>query len=889
MANLDSPQWRRAQQTSLWKRTLGSDDEDVKPLRDSFLDARENAAFLLDKIRVDFPNLTVHDITHVDSLWNIADVIIGRNYPINPLEGYILGIAFLIHDAALSYAAVGSIDKLRNTVEWKDAYADDPSEKDEEEFKKECDFVAIRVLHARYAEDIPTQIYKKDNGTTFYIIENDDYRTYLGKLIGSIAASHHWDIDDVKLELETQINPIAEVPGEWDINAQKLACILRCADAGHIDNGRAPFTIYRSLNINGVSQHHWESQIRLGQVRPDKKDSSKLLITSTIPFKKDEFAAWNVAYDAIRLFDEELKKSNLLLNSIDESLVFPYMGVSGANSKEELARYVKTDDSWQPCDVGVHASNIKDLINNLGGNKLYGEDNKLLIALRELIQNARDAIHARINLDPSFKGGIISIRQIEECGDCCLEVIDDGIGMSMDCIKNYLLDFGRSYWKSSSSKKENPGLRSSSFDSVGKFGIGFYSVFMVARSVDVYTKRYDRAVDEAKRVEFPEGLTLSPIISSSTLNAGISTIVKFKLKREACNTSVKIDTNRFVSLQNALKVLTAGLDVDVYYNEQCVHTNILSPSFNKKEWFQGLCIGIENIDTSNADNFAESIFEQIDEIRDNNKKLRGFVGIINPKDYMLFILGATFDFPSIETIRGLWSLTQYNSKERGFIGYLDYNEKSISRNDIYIDQPLKTALNDWFKRKYFENYSQLLNSHGLAESYARFVNYMKLDVSSLVKHNAKQFYLRYLDNSDLRGNSLDQLKTINLHLYCGLHHSSELFSVLEYRHIDINSMPETTYSELIKKFVKIMQNKIFTYGHWGTASIWLNIKLHKKYNQFIYWKSVNRNEFGRILLNEKEDECVKKMNDFLKKYLVDSNKLIHEKFDEIDDLLTFEY
>ena len=100
--------------TSLWKRTLGNEkkgnqeyNNQVKLLRDSFLDARKNAEFLLNKIRIDFPNLTVHDITHVDSLWNVADTIIGEEYPINPLEGYILGIAFLIHDAALSYDTAG--------------------------------------------------------------------------------------------------------------------------------------------------------------------------------------------------------------------------------------------------------------------------------------------------------------------------------------------------------------------------------------------------------------------------------------------------------------------------------------------------------------------------------------------------------------------------------------------------------------------------------------------------------------------------------------------------------------------------------------------------------------------------------------------------------------
>lgn len=154
MPNLESEQWKNAQATSLWKRTLGSNKKEVKNLRESFLKARENAAILLDKIRYDFPNLTIHDITHVDSLWNVADVIVGNKYNINPLEGYILGIAFLIHDAALSYDAVGGKEALRATTEWKDAHAYKDNNLNDEDFEKECDFVTIRVLHARNAETI---------------------------------------------------------------------------------------------------------------------------------------------------------------------------------------------------------------------------------------------------------------------------------------------------------------------------------------------------------------------------------------------------------------------------------------------------------------------------------------------------------------------------------------------------------------------------------------------------------------------------------------------------------------------------------------------------------------------------------------------------------------
>lgn len=883
------------QDTSLWKRTLGQNDPNVEPLRNSFLRAREHAEFLLSKIRIDFPNLTVHDITHVDSLWNVADTIIGPNYSINPLEGYILGIAFLIHDAALSYDTVGGIDKLRDTIQWKDAYADGPAgTKDEDEFKKECDFDAIRALHAKYAEDIPTQTYKNDDDTTFYIIENEDYRTYFGELIGKIAASHHWSIDDVELKLDSQVNPIAEVPRDWEINAQKLACILRCADAGHIDNGRAPYNIYRSLSVNGVSRNHWESQIRLGQVRPNNKDTSKLLITSTKSFKKEEFAAWNVAYDAVRIFDEELKKSNNLLNSIDGDLVFPYSGVSGANSKEELAKYIKTE-GWQPCNFVVHTSNIKLLIENLGGSTLYGEDNQLLVAMRELIQNARDAIHARQKLDDSFDNGKITIRLKKEGAEQFIEVEDNGIGMSMDCIKNHLLDFGSSYWKSSLSKFENPGLRSSSFTSIGKFGIGFYSVFMVAKSVEVRTKRYDKGNNEAKRVEFPAGLTLSPIISNDTKSAG--TIVKIELKDDIkTDFCIKNMIHTYVDnvpISKMLSLIVAGLDCDVYYHEKCIHKDITSQAFNKKEWLRGLCLNC----SKSSDRVFDQIAKSLEIIKDKYGCIRS----------VIFLYNNDFDYegaplmPSIVTVGGLLayrnisiSTLQDFSKidsnlydnGNGYIGYIDCRENIISRDRVFIDVPLKKSLQDLFMQKYFENHYYIIHLTDLSENYRRFFQFICQDnevLDDIAKYNAKEIFSNNLQElSDLKEISI--LLKLHRYLFAGIISRPGEFrgrfgygsfdeDIIDSRLMKIELMPESEYEEIVSKYMQIMIINPFDFGTDMVAGLWLNLKLMRsKLKKMIDWRLVDLESFFKKFEMFKDDSKLESLYEFFEHYLVDGNE-----------------
>lgn len=174
-------------ESSLWCDSLGNEDYKEKELRkrlcDEYESSRKKAAFLLAKIQKDFPNLTIHDISHIDNLWLVASTITGNNYEINPLEGYVLGCAFLVHDAVLSYDAIGGVEALRNTSEWKDYYADYDSNEESEEIIKACDFKTIRFLHANKAEDIFSKIFRREDGTSFYIIKDLSLREHLGEII----------------------------------------------------------------------------------------------------------------------------------------------------------------------------------------------------------------------------------------------------------------------------------------------------------------------------------------------------------------------------------------------------------------------------------------------------------------------------------------------------------------------------------------------------------------------------------------------------------------------------------------------------------------------------------------------------------------------------------
>lgn len=693
--------------TSLWQKAFRHQNDGKDSLRDKLAAAyersRENATILLDKISTDFRNLTVHNISHVDGLWQVASTITGKDYDINPLEGFVLGCAFLMHDAVLSYEAFGGVGALRNTPQWKDYLKAVQQENVMTQQQKEADFRTIRLLHAKAIKDkeLHRQQFKKDDGATFYIIEdpsdpeNKTLRDHLGELICDIAASHHLNIDKVEA-LGNQSNAPTEYPCEWSINPIKLACILRCADAGHIDASRAPDHLLKLLSINGVSRNHWKAQNHLSQLDVVNNDSTKVLITSTKAFPEEEFAAWNVAYDAVHVLDNELKSSNELLKRMGIPQ-FQAQGVSGAESREALSNHIKTK-GWTPCDATLHVSNVEDLVSKLGGEQLYGSKNKIEIALRELIQNARDAIVARRKQEEGFKGEI-NVKIEQEGEDTYIEVTDNGLGMSLRTIKDYLLNFGRSYWASDLAKEEYPGLYSSGFESVGRFGIGFYSIFMVAAEVEVNTRPYRNGLDDNKTIRFPNGLSLRPIIKENpSTNTNISTSVRIKIDNAKAQWEPNYihhpnwyEVKRAVPYSAFIARMTAGLDVDVYYTQtgkkrERVHQNLDAPKFDGLQWLLDITYANYRKNTK----LAEYIKSNLDRLRDieYNGKNHG-KGLIDLSSINMFS-------PVITVVGGLSDLKVHFGPAY-FIGCLFSEPSNAVRNAKDFDYPI---LKEWAQEQY---------------------------------------------------------------------------------------------------------------------------------------------------------------------------------------------
>ncbi|OPF93252.1 Chaperone protein HtpG [Rhodopseudomonas palustris] len=684
------------EKTGLWTISLGSKDSDreiqrkKELLRGVLLRFREHASVVTSRITATFPGLTIHDVTHLDSLWEIADLIAGSQYPLNPLEAFVFGGAILLHDAAHCFEAYeGGQLAVRKTLIWKDALASEMAahpDEPRENLEQICDFTAIRLLHARQAEKLGEKEWKSENDTTsFFLIEDFDLRSRYGALIGKIAASHNWSIDDVKSRLRSQVNAPGDWPTEWRVDPIKLACLLRCADAAHIDNRRAPDFLLALIRRSGISLEHWKAQNWLARVDEDQSDPTKssLLFTSTRSFKPSDAVAWWIAFDAISVLDAEIRASNnLLLSRVQRdssSPAFKMQRVTGANVPNELSKSIETE-GWTPTSARIHVGNLERLVQTLGGQSLYGDGiDEFAVVMRELLQNARDAIAARRSLTPEFSGRISVKVARRSDTHSTIEVRDDGVGMSERTMTTSLLDFGTSFWASDLVKSEFPGLRSSSFKPVGRFGIGFYAVFMIATEVLVASRRYDEGVADIVRLHFPEGLTLRPILargadenhdtmSSTCIRLTVNEPIESLKTRRLAKGSP--DHEKQIPLRNYLAAITAALDVSVVLQIEgepplSVHQPIDSLDDAEKtlEWLRGITF-IDIPGFCNKNDAIQYVLENAYRLRriEQDGQLVGLAAVIDrPTDDLQCV--------TTDTIGGLT-----NHVMRGASTYLGYME-----------------------------------------------------------------------------------------------------------------------------------------------------------------------------------------------------------------------
>lgn len=162
-------------------------------------------------------------------------------------------------------------------------------------------------------------------------------------------------------------------------------------------------------------------------------------------------------------------------------------------------------------------------------NSLYSEK---YIFLRELISNASDACdklkYLQLTKPDAAKGnGELKITITPDEKENTLTIADNGIGMNRDDLVNHLGTIAKSGTADFVANMKENG---SPADLIGQFGVGFYSAFMVAKKVEIVTRK---AGEEQAWRWISDGVDGFEINEAE--KAGIGTEIKLFLKDDDKN------------------------------------------------------------------------------------------------------------------------------------------------------------------------------------------------------------------------------------------------------------------------------------------------------------------------------------------------------------------
>lgn len=193
-------------------------------------------------------------------------------------------------------------------------------------------------------------------------------------------------------------------------------------------------------------------------------------------------------------------------------------------------------------------------------NSLYSETE---IFLRELLSNASDAIQKRRYLGQTNKellnSGTDSIFVKADASKNILEIKDTGIGLSHEDLIETLGTLAKSgteaFLKDLEKAKDNKDAAQSL---IGKFGVGFYSAFMVADKVEVLTRKAGEGESFLWSSDGQSGYEIEP----NNEHTETGTLIRLHLKKAAK------DFAEDLRLKTVIKKYSDHISVPIFFEDK---------------------------------------------------------------------------------------------------------------------------------------------------------------------------------------------------------------------------------------------------------------------------------------------------------------------------------
>ncbi len=412
-----------------------------------------------------FPNYTLHNVGHSYRIIKYMGGLVNKNEELSDLEITLLIYSALLHDIGMA-------------VSEEDIYL---IKSDSFEY---CDIKFSAMLKlVNGDEDLALQEYIRRIHASLssrYILTNLEGLFLIptltslsfAKELALICQSHTEDFDWIRKNLRNN-----EVMGDYQFNAQFIACILRLADILDIDSNRTPYNLFRLIAPKGISAEEWEQHFVIynnNKIVLNEKTNQKKIVfqgkatSASIHRKILEYIGWvkEELVNVVNMASQMPLKYNLSYDTNPE-IIIQTEGYTFSDYKMTLQ--------------------FKAISSLLMGEKIYGAKS---LGLRELIQNSMDAcITRQENQSDKHEFGEdvyqpkIKVVLNQKKNQAIIK--DNGTGMSLEIIKRHFLNIGVSYYNS-----RDFLLRDFKYKPIGNFGIGFLSCFMLSDEVTVITRHY---------------------------------------------------------------------------------------------------------------------------------------------------------------------------------------------------------------------------------------------------------------------------------------------------------------------------------------------------------------------------------------------------------------
>lgn len=458
---------------------------------------------------------TDHDLNHCFRILQALSNIIPDGFQFNQNELEILIYAILLHDLGM-WTARSEVDNAINDNDFVNYLREtkqydlilkylNSSSKEEQYIGKLLLRPAVAVYHRQHHAERTKNIL---NATAKDVLIQQRIHEEFLPIIGLICAAHDWPLDQVLKSDQLDVYRISNSrfgnsDEDLQVDVRLLAVLLRIGDLLDLDQKRISRIIRSYLdNLSPVAEAHWRKHETL---RFKKMNADIIEIIGNFNYDrygKSAADAYFLAKEWCRYLEQEVNVLKIMLNQPERY---------GLRSGRKMGELLLDINGLTSTGI-IFTENLsfimdKQRIFEILGDEIY-EDKSAFI--RELLQNSIDATRTRIvsdymrgeypqytNLDlrsPNMwpreiteqEKYAIRIKTGTEVYDdkelLYFEISDNGIGMTVQQIRSYFLQVGKSFYRSgdfSANYKHN---------AISRFGIGFLSCLLIAKKIIVHTK-----------------------------------------------------------------------------------------------------------------------------------------------------------------------------------------------------------------------------------------------------------------------------------------------------------------------------------------------------------------------------------------------------------------